>query len=159
MKNTSILCLMIFLLLVACKKPESTWTEEDAIKVHAEVESTLREYHSDIERDGLLAELKYLDSTEQFSWFAPGFSGAIGYDSVVAILKVMAPMFPGIDHTWDSLVVTPVSYQEASYMGLVTSVMTDTAGTNDTVRFREEGKMIRRSDGWKLLSGKTIEIN
>ena len=152
---------MFYLLIIAgflfgsCKQPDTTWTENDVTFVRDQVDSTLRQYHADIERGGLLAEIKYLDSTEQFSWFAPGYSGPIGYDSVVTIVRVMAPLFPKIDHTWDSLVIAPVSYREATYLGLVTSLMTDTTGYTDTVRFREEGRVIKYGEHWKLSTGKT----
>jgi len=35
-------------------------------------------------------------------------------------------------------------------------VMQDTSGRKDTVLLYEEGIMVKREDGWKLLKGKTI---
>jgi hypothetical protein len=55
----------------------------------------------------------------------------------------------------DSLIVFPVSRKEARYLGFVYSVLQDTSGRKDTVRLYEEGIMMKREDGWKLVKGKT----
>ncbi|MEO5906674.1 MAG: hypothetical protein ABIQ11_08110, partial [Saprospiraceae bacterium] len=122
------------------------------------VTTTLQQYHRDIETKGMLGEIPYLDSSGEFSWYAPGYDGPIGYDSVVSVLKQMAPMYTKIDHTWDTLTVLPSSKIKAMYTGEVTTIMVDTSGRTGTLRFKETGTIVKRNDGWKLLSGKTEMI-
>lgn len=157
MKNV-MFAIMCGMMIVAACKNDRTIKEEDLTQVQTEVEKTLQQYHADIEREGILAELNYLDSSAEFSWFAPGYSGPIGYDSVVSILKMMAPAYAKVDHTWDSLTVIPESIDRARYIGYVTSVMTDTMGLPRQYRFKEDGIIVRRESGWRLLTGKTIEL-
>lgn len=150
--------LFSLLLCVSCRQSENGLSEKSAGQVRDEVLTTLRQYHKDIRYEGMLAELKYLDSTDLFSWYAPGYTGPIGYDSVAGILAEMAPLYSSVSHRWDSLTVNPESRTEASYSGTVTSSMTQQTGYTDTIRFREEGTMIKRKDGWKLVTGKTVVI-
>ena len=156
--SNSIIFLAAILLCLSCRQSENGLSEKSAANVREEVLSTLRQYHKDIRYEGMLAELKYLDSTDLFSWYAPGYTGPIGYDSVAGILAEMAPLYSSVSHRWDSLSVIPQSRTEASYSGTVTSSMTQRSGFTDTIRFREEGTMIKRKDGWKLVTGKTVVI-
>ena len=44
---------------------ESTSEGFDEQRIEREVRQMLKDYHHDIQRDGLLAEFKYLDSTDR----------------------------------------------------------------------------------------------
>src|SRR5688572_9650058 len=140
-------------------KTENDLSEKEANVIREEIMNTLQQYHRDIEKEGVLAELKYLDSTKQFSWMAPGFNSALNYDSVVSILKIMQPLYSKIQHSWDSLTVTPQSESEAIYAGTIHSILTNQQGQSDTMKLKEEGVLVRRNDGWKLLTGKTRLIH
>ena len=150
----------ILLLLIngGCQS-DQTLSKHEAEIIVEEVTNTLMQYHRDIRADGVLAELKYLDTTDQFSWMAPGYNSALNYDSVVSILKLMQPLYNKVEHSWDSLSVTPQSKSLATYTGIINSVLTNLHGQSDSMKLREEGIIIRRQDGWKLLSGKTRVIH
>ncbi len=157
--STIIATVLLLAVSFSCKRGDSIWNDETADIVRKEVTATLQQYHRDIEAKGMLGEIPYLDSSDEFSWYAPGYDGPIGYDSVVSVLTQMAPMYTKIDHTWDTLAVTPASEIQAIYTGVVTTIMMDTLGRTSTLRFKETGTIVRRKDGWKLQSGKTEMIN
>ena len=152
-----ILVLFFFILSTLSCKNDHIWNEESN-KVHAEVKSMLHNYYKDINEQGLLAELNYLDTSEDFSWHPPGFEGPIPYDSAAPIIRNNAVIISSAQLTWDSLTVIPIHRDTAKYMGRITSIVVDTSGYSDTLYLSEEGVAIRRKDGWKLLSGKTILI-
>ena len=148
---------ILIITIISCRR-DAIWSDEAANTVIQEVTTTLQQYHQDIEAKGMLGEIPYLDSSAEFSWYAPGYNGPIGYDSVVSVLTQMAPMYTKVDHTWDTLTVLPASRIKAMYSGEVTTIMVDTAGRTGTLRFKETGTIVKRNDGWKLLSGKTEMI-
>ena len=140
--------------LLSCK-PDHIWNEESNT-VSREVNSMLKNYYKDINKDGLLAELKYLDSSAAFSWHPPGFDGPIQYDSVVGIIRDNALATSAIHLQWDSLEVIPVDAIKANYIGKIESILTDTSGHTDTFYLSEKGEVVKTKEGWKLRSGKTI---
>lgn len=142
--------------LFACLNENSILSNKQADQVTSEVKGMLEAYLQAVNQGGLMAEFAYLDSTDQFSWFPPGFDGPISYDSVAAILKRTAGMYTSIHSEWDTLIILPATKISAGYMGEMTSVMTDTTGRMLTFRFKEEGSVIKREDGWKLLNGKSV---
>jgi hypothetical protein len=122
------------------------------------VRQTLLDYHQAIKQEGLLAEFKYLDSSEEFFWVPPGYSCALAYDSVAYILRQSAPLFSRIDNSFDTLMIKPLTTSLAMYTGRLTSVSTDTAGKSSSVKLIETGLVVKRSGQWKLLSGQTAVL-
>ncbi len=147
---------LLAVLLVSCSKPSVHYDEQQVIN---EARKMLEMYHHDIQRDGLLAEFKYLDNTDQFFWIPPGFDTPLSYDSVREILERNAPMFLRADFQWDTLNVIPLSEVIATYSGVVVSKMTDTTGRITTSTILESGTLIKRKNGWKLLSGQSVLLN
>jgi len=146
---------ILFLLAVnACQSPPE-FTKEDQQNVADSVRQTLMNYNSDINRSGLTAEFLYLDSSNDFFWVPPGYVAPITYDSVTNYIRQSAPLFRHINNTWDSLRVIPLTKELASYTGRLRSVMTDTSGRITSYFLIETGTMIKRTGGWKLLSGQT----
>lgn len=144
----------ILLAIVSCNQTATlSNAEKDAIV--KEVRRSLENYCNDVRRSGLTAEFNYLDSSAEFSWLPPGYSDSISYDSVATILKQSAPKYKTVDNTFEILEIIPLSKTLASYSGRVRSVMTLTSGTTMTFVLSENGVMIKRHDGWKLLKGKT----
>ncbi len=143
---------LVALLLVACHGQDKPWQKN----VEEEVRTMMNDYLRAVREKGLLGELGYLDSTDQFSWHPPGFDGPIRYDSVAFILRTTAGRYASISSHWDTLVITPASETSAIYYGDLTSDMTDTSGLVLQFRLREEGMVIKRPDGWKLVKGKTV---
>ena len=119
------------------------------------VTQTLNRYYDDIRAEGLMAEFRYLDNSPEFYWVPPGFSVAISYDSVASILRQNAPLLKDIDNKWDTLRIDPLSHELATYTGRLHSIVTDTAGHVSETSLVETGLLIKRRNGWKLLSGQT----
>lgn len=145
-------------LLFSCKQ-SATMTQAEQKAVTTEVTDMLNSYNQEVKQSGLMAELKYLDSSEYFFWVPPGYSGSLSYDSVVAILKQNATQNKIIDNTFDTLTIIPLSKDIAVYTGLLRSIMTDTLGKKETYRLAETGTVIKRDGHWKLLSGQTSLLN
>lgn len=112
-------------------------------------------YHNDIKKDGLTAEFKYLDHSSDFFWVPPGYSSALTYDSVNSILMTNAKLYSEILFEWDTLQIFPLTKEIANYSGIVKGTMTDTSGIETSVLIIESGTVIKRPDGWKLLSGQS----
>jgi hypothetical protein len=146
----------IAILLLSCSQKPDVLTEAESARVTEEVRTMLNDYQRDVSQDGILAELRYLDSSEAFSWHPPGFDGPIDYDSVAAILRTNDPSYSRINSSWDSLSITPVSKTNASYVAHLTTLMSYNDGHTDTFYLYETGNVIKRENGWKLLSGKTV---
>jgi hypothetical protein len=146
--------LFISLCMMACNSTDSL-TKEERQSVTDSVRATLHRYYEDIRRYGLMAEFGYLDSSAEFSWHPPGYSTSISYDSIAKIIRQNALAVREADNSWDSLHVTPLTNQLATYYGRILSVITDTSGKSDIYILIETGHVIKRADGWKLLNGKT----
>lgn len=116
-------------------------------------------YHNDIRKEGLTAEFKYLDPSTDFFWVPPEYKSTLSYDSVRKILEINAKSFQAIEFNWDTLQVFPLSDKIANYSGIVKGSMIDTSGIKSSVLIIESGTVIKRSDGWKLLSGQSAILN
>ena len=139
--------------------PKAVETNDPAALVRQEAEKMLHQYAADVNAEGFIAEFKYLDTSDRFSWHPPGFETAINYDSVAAILKKNVVIYPKVYVQYNSLNIIPTDKETAMYSGDVTVVTTDVEGRLDTMHLLEKGTLIKRADGWKLLSGKTVLNN
>ena len=140
---------LITLIVAGCSgKSEQVQAKEDATAM-------MQRYHVAMEEGGLMAEFEFLDESPEFFWIPPGYNSALKYDSVKEILTRNAPSISAIHIEWEDLEVIPINDQTATFHGIVISTMTDTAGQTSTVRMLESGTLIRRTEGWKLLSGQT----
>ena len=83
----------------------------------------------------------------------------ISYDSMAAVLTLNAPKFVSVENTLDTLRIIPLTTALATYTAKLRSVMRDTAGNVSSVNLIETGVVIKRKDGWKLLSGQTSLLN
>lgn len=155
MKNLKVL---IVLLISSCQQVTVDLTDAEKLIVTKEVSHMLDNYYADINKDGLTAELNYLDNTPNFFWVPPGYRQAISYDSVVSILRQHAPSL-SIYNVWDTLRVIPLTRELASYTGRLRSSMTDTLGITSQHTLVETGLLIKRKGEWKLLSGQTSILN
>ena len=153
---TKYLCIII-LLTTLCTQTE-TFSESSKEQVASEVIEMFNKYHSDIKADGLTAEFNYLDSSADFFWVPPGYASALSYDSVRTILRSNAVLFQSVEFSWEALQVFPLSDQIATYAGIVKGVLTDTAGVMTEIRIIESGTVIKRINGWKLLSGQSAAL-
>jgi hypothetical protein len=139
-------------------RPSSTFSKEDKKIVEEEARQILHRYYEDISKSGLLGELPYLDSSADFFWVPPEYADPISYSDVEKYIKQTAPLFRTVNNQWDTLRITPLTKELASYTGKLRSTITDTAGTTETYSLIETGLLIKRSDGWKLLNGQTATL-
>ncbi len=148
--------LSIFTLSACSHAPEQAIRDHSQTK--AEVLEMFDNYHRDISQKGLKGEFKYLDNTEDFFWVPPGFTSALSYDSVRGIVEQNAGMFQSVKFQWDTLQLFPLSDQIVNYTGISSGTMVDTAGNTMEISLIETGIVIKREDGWKLLSGQTANL-
>ena len=116
-------------------------------------------YFEAIRKGGMTAEFQYLDHSSDFFWVPPGYQNPISYDSVAAVLTLNAPRFVSVENTFDTLRIIPLTTALATYTAKLRSVMKDTSGNVSSLHLIETGVVIKRSDGWKLLSGQTSLLN
>ena len=142
---------------IQCRRPAELSAAEKSMIVDS-VNSMLSNYYDDIAKDGLLAEFNYLDSSDQFFWVPPGFDSAISYDSVASILRMNAPKLKSVNNVLKTSKVFPLNHDLANYTITLRSVVTDTTGNVSDFKLIESGIVIKRKNGWKLLSGQTSVV-
>lgn len=147
-----------YLFLGACQQTTSTPKEFNKESTALEVKEMLQRFLDDIKKDGLTSEFKYLDNSPDFFWVPPGYQSAITYDSVSTVLRSNAGVFRSIDYHWEHLKINALSNEIANYTGIVKGSMIDTAGNTFPVNMIESGTLIKRSDGWKILSGQSRKL-
>ncbi len=150
--------IIILMTFTSCSQTDKLTESEKELIINDVIEM-FGNYHNDIRQDGLTAEFKYLDPSTDFFWVPPGYKSALSYDSVRQILEINAKSFRAIEFNWDTLQVFPLSDKIASYSGIVRGSMIDTSGIKSSVIIIESGIVIKRSDGWKLLSGQSAILN
>ncbi len=153
-----IFAIVILMTLTSCSQTDKLSESEKELIINDVIEM-FGNYHNDIRQDGLTAEFKYLDPSTDFFWVPPGYKSALSYDSVRQILEINAKSFRAIEFNWDTLQVFPLSDKIANYSGIVKGSMIDTSGIKSSVIIIESGIVIKRSDGWKLLSGQSAILN
>ncbi|MEX0287662.1 MAG: hypothetical protein AB3N14_00990 [Flavobacteriaceae bacterium] len=151
------LCFVILMVCFSCKEEQAA-KEWSRAKVTDQVVQMLLDYHTAIAKDGLMAEFPYLDDSNDFFWVPPGYTAPLGIDSVKAILTQNAKGFAAINFEWESLEIFPLSEDIATYTGIVSGTMTDTADQVTHPRIIESGTLIKRNDGWKLLCGQSANL-
>jgi hypothetical protein len=151
MKN--LFSLLAFFLLCSCNQGDKTASGDDGART--EIKSTIDNYYNDIRKEGLIAELSYLDSSREFYWVAPGYLNYAGYDSVAAAIRRNAASLKSVNNRYDSLLIIPLTDEYAQFV--MRTISTAVYATGDTARtaFIESGVMVKRKDGWKFLSGQT----
>ena len=144
--------------LASCSEP-SLLTEKEKLDMIFSIRQTLDNYYNDIRKEGLTAELKYLDNTAKFFWVPPGYARHISYDSVVTNLKQNALHYKNIDNRFDTLWIIPLTRELATYTGKIHSTLTDTNNKKMTFSLVETRLLIKRPDGWKLFNGQTAIVD
>ena len=150
--------ILLLVALISCFQSDKLNDSEKELIINDVIEM-LDNYHDDIRKDGLTAEFKYLDQSTDFFWVPPGYKSTLSYDSVRHILESNAKSFQAIDFNWDTLQVFPLSDNIANYSGIVKGSMIDTSGIKSSVLIIESGTVIKRPDGWKILSGQSALLN
>lgn len=143
-----------FLFFLSCNN-QSNKQNDNVNSVQNEVKSTIDNYYNDIRKEGLLAELKYMDSSSGFFWVPPGYLNYAGYDSIAAAIRRNASSFKSVNNRYDSLLIIPLSADYANFVMRTISTTVDAEGDTSRAAFIESGVMVKRKDGWKFLSGQT----
>jgi hypothetical protein len=156
MKHLLYICTI--LIPISCENAQKQ-ISLDKEQISKEIEQTLFDYHMDINKDGLTAEFLYLDNSSDFFWVPPGYTSALNYDSVRTILNQNAKSLSTVKFQWDTLQIFPLSDKIANYTGIVNGQTIDTAGVESNVLIIESGTLIKRDNGWKLLSGQSAILD
>lgn len=135
---------------------EFTDFERDLIR--QDIRDMFTDYDSAVVKNGLTAELKYLDTSSSFFWVPTGFDRYLSYDEVKSFLLQNMGSTKYIEMGWDSLRIEPLTRNIANYTGILKRQTRDSTGQVAVSRFVESGVVIKREDGWKLLSGQTREV-
>ncbi len=151
------ICTILFLLFNACQQSENL-KQSDKERISKDIKIMLEDYHTDINRGGLMAEFKYLDESDDFFWVPPGYTSPLNYDSVKTILTANAKGLESVQFSWNTLKVFPLSHTIANYTGIVNGAMKDTSGIVNSMRIIESGTLVKRSTGWKLLNGQSAVL-
>lgn len=143
---------------LSCRQ-STTISKAEQNAVISEVTDMLTSYTRDIKQAGIMAEVKYLDSSANFFWIPPGRSKPLSYKDIVAILKQSAVQKKIFDNSFDTLSIIPLSKEIAVYVGQLRSIITDTLGNQKTYKLAEIATVIKQNGQWKLLCGQTSLIN
>lgn len=130
----------------------------DTERVRTEVTAALHNYHDAMNEEGLMSEFEYLDSSSSFFWVPPGQNKGLSFEVIKPMIIRNSKALAQVNFQWKSLSVFPLSESIANFHGVVEGVLTDTSSAVNHVRLVESGTVIKRSDGWKLLSGQTALI-
>ena len=157
MKLLIVCCAFLLTTVFSCKQS----TKKPSLNKEQITNDVLKmfdNYHNAIKANGLVAEFEYLDKSSDFFWVPPGYSSALSYDSVKSILIQNSKIISGIEFTWDTLQVFPLSQTIANYSGIVNGLMTDSTALKSEFKILESGTLIKREDGWKLLNGQSRNL-
>jgi hypothetical protein len=147
-------CTLLFcLLIISCN--QSNHSSGDSDDTRNEIKTTFDNYYNDLRKEGLLAELKYLDSSAHFFWVPPGYLNYAGYDAIAAAIKKNASTLKSVDNRYDSLLIIPLTNDYAQFVVRTISTSVDATGDTSKTAFIESGVMVKRQNGWKFLSGHT----
>jgi hypothetical protein len=145
--------LLICFFILSCNQSNHSSGKNDDVR--NEIKTTFDNYYNDIRKQGLLAELKYLDSSAQFFWVPPGYLNYAGYNSIAATIKENAATLKSIDNRYDSLLIVPLTDNYAQFAVRTISTAVTATGDSSRTAFIESGVMVKRKGGWKFLSGQT----
>src|SRR5687767_10926828 len=104
----AIIVLALTLTAFSCRQDEHMTARQKSVVIN-DAEQMLKNYYRDIAETGLTAEFKYLDHSPDFFWVPPGYTVALSYDSVAAIINEHAPLFKSVKNTFDTLKIVPIS--------------------------------------------------
>ena len=115
----------------------------------------MHDYHNAMREEGLMSEFRFLDNSDEFYWVPPGYQSALTYDSVKYIIEDNARAMVTTDFRWKNLKIYPLSKSIANFSGEVSGLAVDTTNIKIDMSIIESGTLIKRKDGWKLLSGQS----
>ncbi len=148
-------CLVLHLGCVQKTTPIDN-SEKEIIKT--EILLMFENYHNAIKKDGLTAEFKFLDDSDNFYWVPPGYHSALSYDSVKSILNQNSKSIQHIEFEFETISIYPLHKEFATYTGIVVGKMTDTTQQTSQFKIIESGSLIKRDTRWKILNGQSRNL-
>ncbi|NNE27424.1 MAG: hypothetical protein HKN09_11325 [Saprospiraceae bacterium] len=147
--------LLLITLTICVSACQSEKEYPDFKSIEEETTNMLMAFHTAVNQSGLMAEFEFLDSSKQFYWTPPGYSYAIEYDSIKNILIESSKDIDHVHFEWDTLDVFPLSSDYCNYRGIVDCRMVGLDSVSQEFKVLESGTLVRRSDGWRFLSGQS----
>lgn len=109
----------------------------------------------DYEAEDFDAVMSHLDTSRNFFWIYPPDTVPVTREIFAEVLRWEFDMNNPIRYKWDTIQVIPLSSDLAYYQGRGHKVETDTSKIEHVVIGFQSAIVIRREEGWKLLSGQT----
>lgn len=128
----------------------SSLSGNEKAKIPEDVRKTLNDYHADVHRIGLPEELNYPDNSDDLYRDPPGYPSAVSFDSAAAVLKQNTPLYTSINNRWDTLRISILHHELASYTGRLHSTINDASRNVSVFRLVETGLLIKRKCGKHL---------
>ncbi len=155
---------LLILVLISCNSKASKHKNQESLvfdkeKVEKEIRQMFNAYFNDMNTKGLSSEFKYLDSSKDFFWVPPGFTKHLTFKEVEPIIRKNAALMKNMKNEFESLTVFPISNELATYTGIVVAQYDDTTNITHNYKLIESGTLIKREDGWKLLSGQSRQLS
>lgn len=152
------LILIAPLIVLSACQPQvgSSFDHESVVEDATEM---LHDYHEAMNKDGLMAEVHYLDSSEQFFWVPPGEVTKMNYDKVMEVLAQASQDDRFMRFSWRDLYVDALSDDVAVYSGTVQFESINEHGDQYFSYILETGTLVKRFDGWKLLCGQSRTVH
>jgi len=157
MKN-GILFLLVTLVILGSSCQQKSSQTYDTKAVEKEVRIMFKAYDDSVRKNGIEGEFFFLDNSDGFYWVPPGYKYALHYDSIANILHEYAPQYKYIDNSWDKLQIMGLSDKYASFTGVINSYAITVDNDTTITKLSETGNVVKRSSGWKFLSGQTVVI-
>lgn len=140
-------------------KDATDLSEPERKHVISDVKEMLYQCNADVKAKGLHSEFDYIDNSPGFFWVPPGAAGPQPFDTIISMVGRNAARLKQVNNTFDTLIVIPITMRLAQYSARIHSIATDTAGAQTTTSLVETGLVVKRKNGWKLLSGQTSVCN
>jgi len=156
--NRTYFFFLLFGMLSGCGGNSDLLNEEKTAIVNG-VRAQLKTFQRTVKKDGLAAQIEFMDNSEDFFWTPNGYDSALGYDSLSKILRLNASKYKSVTNIYDTITVIPLSKTLASYTGRIRTTLIDTLGNRSAYSMIETGVVVKRKKKWLLLNGQTSIIN
>jgi len=145
------LTLMVTLLIVSACKQQAPLTDADRVAVTAQVKNLLDATSDSVRAHGFNGWVPFLDNSSQFTWQATDKRPS-DYGEMIKDITTLNPKYRSISITWDSVVVKPVSLNEAEISAKYSETLVDTLGQSGPINGIFEAKVINTEKLWKYRS-------